>query len=115
MLTARNCVEDTVGDDYYNLIGCCNLGEKNDDGTPMYNFKDRINGFRIDFGGLSVDETFDICYMGTFRSVEEAVNYKNTYLKIDPTQTESATGPRPTRPRRATRRLPALRPLPRRL
>ena len=86
----EDCVEDTVGDDYYNLI-VVNLGEKNDDGTPMYNFKDRINGFRIDFGGLSVDETFDICYMGTFRSVEEAVNYKNTYLKIDPTQTESAT------------------------
>ena len=86
----EDCVEDTVGDDYYNLI-VVNLGEKNDDGTPMYNFKDRINGFRIDFGGLSAGETFDICYMGTFRSVEEAVNYKNTYLKIDPSQTESAT------------------------
>ncbi len=84
-------VEDEVNGDYYNLV-VVDLGAKDDNGEPLYDFTGRINGFRIDFAGLAVDETFDICYMGVFRSVDEAVAYKNTYLKIDPSkQTETET------------------------
>lgn len=46
----------------------------------------RINGVRFDFGGLVVgdeDATFDICYIGFFRSVEEAKAYANTYVNPD--------------------------------
>ena len=84
-------VEEEINGEYYNLV-VTDLGEKDENGNPLYNFTGRINGFRVDFGGMTVDESFDICYMGAFRSAEEAVAYKNAYLKIDPDkQTETET------------------------
>ena len=74
------CTEDQIGEDYYNMV-VVDLGAKKDDGTPMYDFSGRLNGFRIDFQEMDLDEPFDICYMAVFRTVEEAVAYKDAYLK----------------------------------
>ena len=43
----------------------------------------RINGFRIDFNGMDVtnEGEFEICYMGCFRSWDEATVYGTRYLK----------------------------------
>ena len=43
----------------------------------------RINGFRIDFNGMDVTDEgeFEICYMGCFRSWDEATVYGTRYLK----------------------------------
>ncbi len=45
----------------------------------------RINGFRIDFNGMDVqnEPEFDILYMGCFRSTEEAEAYSYSYLGLD--------------------------------
>lgn len=79
-----DCRLEEIGDDFYNLI-VVDFGEKDRDGTPLYDFAGRINGFRVDFGGLITGEeyTFDICYMAAFRSVEECNAYADAYLKID--------------------------------
>ncbi len=43
----------------------------------------RINGFRIDFNGVDMnDPEFDICYMGCFRSEEEATAYGAAHLGV---------------------------------
>ena len=64
----------------------------------------RINGFRIDFNGMDVanEGEFEICYMGCFRSWDEAAVFGTRYLKgedaevstEDPTEevTSEATG-----------------------
>ena len=85
------CEEDEIGDDYYNLV-VVDLGAKDEDsGEALYEtWTGRINGFRIDLNGMEVDVAFDICYMGVFRSAEEAVAYKNAYLKIDADATTEA-------------------------
>ncbi len=43
----------------------------------------RINGLRIDFNGMIYegDNVFDVCYIGFFRSVDEAVAYNATRLE----------------------------------
>ncbi len=44
----------------------------------------RINNFRIDIHGVDLESPeFDICYMGCFRSVEEAKIYGANYLGVD--------------------------------
>ena len=42
----------------------------------------RINGFRIDFNGMDIvnEPEFEICYMGCFRSWDEAAAYGNRFL-----------------------------------
>ena len=43
----------------------------------------RINGFRIDFNGVDMnDPEFDVCYMGCFRSEEEATAYGAAHLGV---------------------------------
>ena len=44
----------------------------------------RINNFRIDIHGVDMESPeFDICYMGCFRSIEEAEIYGANYLGVD--------------------------------
>lgn len=44
----------------------------------------RINNFRVDFNGVDMNNPeFDICYMGCFRSEEEAIAYGTTYLGVE--------------------------------
>lgn len=62
-----------------------------------YDFTGRIDSFRIDIGGLEIDQSFDICYMATFRSIEDAQAYADDYTaKVGasvPAETEPATDP----------------------
>ena len=84
------CEEDEIGDDYYNLV-VIDFSEKDENGNALYeNWAGRINSFRVDYAGLEVDTPFDVCYMGVFRSSEEAVAYKDAYLNIDKTATTEA-------------------------
>lgn len=66
-----------------------------DFGDDVYDYAGRINGFRVDFGGLEAEVAFDICYMGTFRSVEECTAYADAYaVKAGagtPAETETET------------------------
>ena len=54
----------------------------------------RINNFRIDIHGVDLNNPeFDICYMGCFRSIDEAEAYGATYLGVDAvTQDTGASG-----------------------
>ena len=49
----------------------------------------RINGFRIDFNGMDIanEAEFEICYMGCFRSEEEAEAYGAAYLGLTADET----------------------------
>ena len=61
----------------------------------VYEFSGRVNGFRVDFTGLESEVTFDICYMGTFRSIEECMTYGDAYATAagvgKPAETETET------------------------
>ena len=57
----------------------------------------RINGFRVDFAGIDLENPeFDICYMGCFRSWEEAEAYGATYLGVEVTTDEEVSTEAPT-------------------
>ncbi len=49
----------------------------------------RINGFRIDMSIDMAAPEFQICYMGCFRSVDEAAAYGNNYLGVDSTPADT--------------------------
>ena len=52
----------------------------------------RLNGFRIDFNGIDIvnEPEFELCYMGCFRSEEEAEAYGRVYLGLS---SDDATTP----------------------
>lgn len=58
-------------------------------------WKERINRFRITFNMDDITDPelceWDICYMGAFRSVEDAQNYGYAYLNVDPDATAAET------------------------
>ena len=58
-------------------------------------WKERINRFRITFNMDDITDSelceWDICYMGAFRSVEDAKAYGYAYLNVDPDATQSVT------------------------
>ena len=62
----------------------------------------RIHSIRVDFSGALYNEagrnTFDICYVGTFRTEDDAYNYAYEYMGIDPETlpTEEPTTEAPT-------------------
>ncbi len=63
----------------------------------------RINGMRFDFSTLENYNEFDICYMGFFRSEEEALNYTETRLAewgvdVGAQETETETSAEETEP-----------------
>ncbi len=57
-------------DEEYNLVLV--------DLTDMW--EGRINSARFDFGNVSPDDPFDICYVGFFRNIDEAIAYNETRL-----------------------------------
>ena len=52
----------------------------------------RLNGLRIDFNGIDIvnEPEFELCYMGCFRSEEEAEAYGRVYLGLS---SDDATTP----------------------
>ena len=89
-----------IEDDIYDLVIS--------DFTGYDNFVGQIHNFRYDFAGISADaeDGFDICYIATFKTVEDAVNYTMAYVN---SQGEIKTDA-PTEPKTAAPTEPATEP-----
>ncbi|MCQ2429558.1 MAG: hypothetical protein MJ192_04405 [Clostridia bacterium] len=89
-----------IEDDIYDLVIS--------DFTDYENFVGQIHSFRYDFAGISADaeDGFDICYVATFKTVEDAVNYTMAYVN---SQGEIKTDA-PTEPKTAAPTEPATEP-----
>ncbi len=51
----------------------------------------RIHSVRPSFNEMSIDDEWDVCFMGWFRSVEEAQNYSLNRLDLTPPDTSETT------------------------
>ena len=94
-----------IEDDFYQLVIC--------DLTEYENYVGQIHSFRFDMVGIMAgeDDAFDVCYIGVFRTPEEAAAYATAYVESKgEIKTEAPTEPKTEKPTEAKTEAPTEAP-----